>query len=82
MLENVTKYIRISDPTKKNCSSDWPQKLGLRVSRPGDSENPLRSAYFFQKLFFFGIFLTTILKIIPASDPNQRAFIDSLTIDY
>ena len=44
--------------------------MGLRVSQPGDSENQLRSAYFFQKLFFFGIFLTTILKIKPKIKPK------------
>ena len=30
-------------------SSDWAQVLGLSVSRPGDPENLLRSAYFVSK---------------------------------
>ena len=48
--------------------------MGLRVSRPRDSENPLRSAYFFSKKIFFGIFLTTILKINPKINPNINPF--------
>ena len=52
-------------------SSDWAQKLGLRVSQPRDSENPLRSAYVFHVFFVFGIFLTTIIKINPEIHPNN-----------
>ena len=56
VMENVAKHIRISDPTKIFFGSDWAQKLGPRVSQPGDSENPLRSACFFNQLFFFSEF--------------------------
>ena len=37
-------------------SSDWPQIFRIGVSRPGDSENAVRSAWLFSKIFFFRIF--------------------------
>ena len=71
MLQNISIYKIF--PPQKNCS-DWAQKLKLRVSGPRDSENPLRSAYFFSNKIFFGIFLTTILKIDPKINPNINPF--------
>ena len=41
----VAKHNRIFDLTKNTrFSSDWAENLGPRVSRPGDSENEVRSA--------------------------------------
>ena len=58
---------------KKSCS-DWAQILKLRVLGPRDSEYALRSACFFSKKIFFGIFLTTILKINPKINHNINPF--------
>ena len=71
MLQNLSNFEIVS--TKKSCS-DWAQKLKLRVLGPRDSENQLRSAWFFSKKIFFGIFLTTILKINPKINPNINPF--------
>ena len=74
MLQNISIFEIFSK--KKSCS-DWAQKLKLRVLGPRDSENQLRSAYFFSKKIFFGIFLTTILKINPKINPNINPKINS-----
>ena len=49
-------------------SSDWAQIFRIGVSRPGDSENALRSAGFFS-IFFSGFFLYTP----PPDHPPQAA---------
>ena len=71
MLENVTKYIKLFKFPKKML------RLGSKIGVKGFSTSGFRKStpfglIFFHFFFFFGIFLTTILKINPNINPIPR----------
>ena len=71
MLQQFSRFSIL--PQIRFFGSDKAQILGPGVSRPGDSENPLRSAWFFSKTLFFRIFLTAFLPKT-SSGPKMHFF--------
>ena len=62
-------------------SSDWAQIFRIGVSRPGDSENALRSADFFSIFFVFGFFLTNNLTLNSKMNPNINPITTGINIE-